>query len=133
MLCRAVAVELEVTKELNKLLCSVESMYLSIVREVVEYAVKHNATGASQLHGLFYHKYRSEYPSLNSQLVVQAIKQASAVAKSFIKRKRKGLVNKPYPEARSVSLRFVVTTWSYEEFVRSIGPGQTHEPSQRSQ
>jgi len=122
MLCRAVAVGLEVTKELNKLLHSVESMYLSIVREVVEYAVKHNATGASQLHGLFYHKYRSEYPSLNSQLVIQAIKQASEIAKSFITRRRKGLVNKPYPEVRSVSIRFAKDTWSYEEFVKSVAP-----------
>jgi hypothetical protein len=53
MLRRAVAVELEVTKELNKLLHSIESTYLNIVREVVEYAVKHNVTGANQLHGLF--------------------------------------------------------------------------------
>ena len=53
MLRRSVAVELEVTKELNKLLHSIESTYLNIVREVVEYAVKHNVTGASQLHGLF--------------------------------------------------------------------------------
>ena len=71
---RAVAVELEVTKELSKLLCSVESVYLSIVREVVEYAVENNVTGANQLHGLFYRKYRLEYPSLNSQLIIQAIR-----------------------------------------------------------
>ena len=61
MLRRAVAVELEVTKELNRLLCSVESVYLGIVREVVEYAVVNNVTSANKLHGLFYSKYRSEY------------------------------------------------------------------------
>jgi len=43
---RAIAVELETTKELNKLLYSVETAYLSIVREVVEYAVKNNVTWA---------------------------------------------------------------------------------------
>jgi IS605 OrfB family transposase len=122
MLCRAVAVELEVTRELNRLLCSVESAYLSIVREVVEYAVKNNVTSANQLHGLFYHRYRSEYPSLNSSLVQQAIRQASEIAKSFIERRRKGLAYKPYPEVRNVSLRFVETTWSYEEFVKSVAP-----------
>jgi len=42
MLCRAVAVELEVTKGLSKLLYSVESVYLGIVREVAAYAVEHN-------------------------------------------------------------------------------------------
>jgi len=101
MLRRAVAIELEVTKELNKLLYSVESAYLSIVREVVEYAVANNVLNATQLHRLFYHKYRVEYPSLNSQLIIQAIRQSSEIAKSFMERRRKGLVNKPYPEVRS--------------------------------
>jgi IS605 OrfB family transposase len=122
MLCRAVAVELEVTRELNKLLHSVETAYLNIVREVTEYAVANNVTGANKLQRLFYSKYRLEYPSLNSQLIIQAIRQASEIAKSFIARRRKGLASKPYPEVRSVSLRFVVTTWSYEEFVKSIAP-----------
>jgi hypothetical protein len=122
MLCRAVAVELEVTKELNKLLCSVESAYLGIVREVVAYAVVNNVTSATQLQRLFYSRYRREYPSLNSQLVIQAIRQAAQIAKSFVERRRMGFVSKPYPEVRSVSIRFVVTTWNYEEFVRSIAP-----------
>jgi hypothetical protein len=74
MLRRAVAVELEVTRELNKLLCSVESVYLGIVREVVMYAVEHNVTSAVKLQKLFYRKYRLEYPSLNSQLIIQAIR-----------------------------------------------------------
>ncbi|MFP3492452.1 MAG: transposase [Vulcanisaeta sp.] len=122
MLCRSIAVELEVTKELNKLLHSVESVYLGIVREVAVYAVKHNVTSAVKLQGIFYHKYRLEYPSLNSQLIIQAIRQAAQIAKSFVERRRKGLVNKPYPEVRSVSIRFVETTWNYEEFVKSIAP-----------
>ena len=61
MLRRAVAVELEVAKGLSKLLYSVESVYLGIVREVVEYAVANNVLNATQLHKLFYHKYRGEY------------------------------------------------------------------------
>jgi len=122
MLCRSVAVELEVTKELNKLLHSIETAYLNIVREVVEYAVKNNVTGASQLHGLFYRKYRLEYPGLHSHLIIQAIKQASEIAKSFIARRRMGLVSKPYPEIKAVSIRFDETTWNYEQFVKSIAP-----------
>ncbi|MFP3237481.1 MAG: transposase [Vulcanisaeta sp.] len=122
MLRRAVAVELEVPKGVSKLLYSVESAYLGIVREVVEYAVGNSVTSAVKLQGIFYHKYRREYPSLNSQLVIQAIRQASQIAKSFMERRRKGLVSKPYPEVRSVSLRFVETTWNYEEFIKSIAP-----------
>jgi IS605 OrfB family transposase len=118
---RAVAVELEVTRELNKLLHSVETAYLNIVREVVEYAVKNNVTSATQLHRLFYSKYRGEYPGLHSHLVIQAIKQASEIAKSFIER-RKGLADKPYPEVKAVSIRFDETTWSYDQFVGSIAP-----------
>jgi IS605 OrfB family transposase len=122
MLRRAVAVELEAPREVSKLLYDVESVYLGIVREVVEYAVKHNVTSANKLRRLFYHKYRQEYPNLNSQLVIEAIRQASGVAKSFVERRRKGLVNKPYPEVKAVSIRFVETTWNYEEFVKSIAP-----------
>jgi IS605 OrfB family transposase len=128
MLCRAVAVELEVTKELNSLLHFVESAYLGIVREVVEYAVKHNATGASQLHGLFYHKYRLEYPGLHAHLVIQAIKQASEIAKSFLRGKRGGLVHKPYPEVRRVSIRFTEKAWSYEQFIKSVAPVRLELP-----
>jgi IS605 OrfB family transposase len=122
MLCRAVAVELEVTKELNKLLYSVESMYLSIVREVVAYAVEHNITSTTQLHRLFYHKYRLEYQGLHAHLIIQAIRQAVQIARSFITRRRRGLVDKPYPEVRSVSIRFTEDAWSYEQFVKSIAP-----------
>jgi hypothetical protein len=68
LLRRAVAVELEVTRELNKLLCSVESAYLSIVRGVVEYAVVNKVTSATQLQRIFYRKYRLEYPGLHSFL-----------------------------------------------------------------
>jgi len=122
MLRRSIAVELEVTKELNKLLHSVESAYLNIVREVVEYAVANNVLNATQLHKLFYHKYRGEYQDLNSQLIIQAIRQASQIAKSFVERRRKGLVSKPYLEVRSVSIRFTEKAWSYDQFIRSIAP-----------
>jgi len=105
MLCRAVAVELETTRELNKLLHSIETAYLNIVREVVEYAVKNNVTNATQLHRLFYSKYRGEYQGLHAHLVIQAIRQAAQIAKSFVERRRKGLVSKPYPEVRSVSIK----------------------------
>jgi hypothetical protein len=40
-------VELEVVKELNSLLYSVGSMYLSIVREVAMYAVEHNVSSTT--------------------------------------------------------------------------------------
>jgi len=119
---RAVAVELEVPREVSKLLYSVESVYLGIVREVVVYAVTNNVTNPTQLQRLFYSKYRQEYPSLNSHLIIQAIRQASEIVKSFIGRRRKGLASKPYPEIRAVSIRFDETTWNYEQFAKSIAP-----------
>jgi len=119
---RAVAVELEVPKDVSKLLYSVESAYLGIVREVVEYAVVSNVTSATQLQRLFYRRYRLEYPDLHAHLVIQAIRQASGVAKSFVERKKRGLVNKPYPEVRSVSIRFTEKAWDYEQFIHSIAP-----------
>jgi IS605 OrfB family transposase len=119
---RAVAVELEVTKDVSKLLHSVESVYLSIVREVATYAVTNNVTSATQLHKLFYRKYRQEYSSLNSHLIVQAIRQAVQIAKSFIARRRKNLVNKPYPEVKAVSIRFSKFAWNYGQFIHSTAP-----------
>jgi hypothetical protein len=101
---------------------SVESAYLGIVREVVEYAVENNVTSATQLQRLLYRKYRREYQGLNSQLIIQAIRQAVQIAKSFMERRRKGLVRKPYPEVRRVSIRFTEMAWSYEEFVKSVAP-----------
>jgi len=122
MLCRSVAVELEVTRELNKLLYSVETMYLNIVREVAVYAVVNNVLSATLLQRLFYRKYRQEYPGLHAHLIIQAIRQASEVAESFVKRRMRSLVSKPYPEVRSVSIRFTERAWSYEQFVKSIAP-----------
>ena len=122
MLRRSVAVELEVVKELNKLLYSVEAMYLNIIREVAEYAVVNNVTSATQLQGLFYSKYRWEYQGLHAHLVIQAIRQSSEIAKSFIERKRRGLVDKPYPEVRSVSIRFTEKAWGYGKFIGSTAP-----------
>jgi len=122
MLRRAVAVELEVTRELNKLLCSVESAYLGIVREVAMYAVVNNVLSANKLQELLYSKYRSEYQGLHAHLVIQAIRQAAEIAKSFIERKKEGLVSKTYPEVKTVSIRFTKFTWSYEQFIRSIAP-----------
>jgi IS605 OrfB family transposase len=122
MLRRAVAVELEVTRELNMLLCSVESAYLGIVREVVEYAVVNKVTSATQLQRIFYRKYRLEYPGLHSHLVIQAIRQASEIAKSFMERKKRGLVSKPYPEVKAVSIRFSEKAWNYDQFIRSTAP-----------
>jgi len=119
---RSIAVELEVTKELNMLLYSVETAYLNIVREVVEYAVTNNVLNATQLHKLFYHKYRDEHPSLHAHLVIQAIRQAVQIAKSFVERRRKGLASKPYPEIKTVSIRFTEMAWSYDQFVKSIAP-----------
>ena len=122
LLRRSVAVELEVAKGLNKLLYSVESAYLSIVREVVAYAVEHNVTSATQLHRVFYYRYRREYPGLHAHLIIQAIKQASEIAKSFVKRRMRSLVSKPYPEVKAVSIRFTEMAWNYEQFVKSVAP-----------
>jgi transposase, IS605 OrfB family, central region len=76
----------------------------------------------TQLQRLFYRKYRWEYPGLHAHLITQAIRQASEVAESFVKRGKRGFVDKPYPEVRSVSIRFTEKAWSYEQFARSIAP-----------
>ncbi|KUO93458.1 MAG: hypothetical protein AT717_01460 [Vulcanisaeta sp. CIS_19] len=89
MLCRAVAVELEVPKGVSKLLYSVESAYLGIVREVAVYAVANNVTSANKLQGLFYSRYRSEYQGLHAHLIIQAIRQASEMRSPSLKEKER--------------------------------------------
>ena len=59
---------------------------------------------------------------MHAHLIIQAIRQAAQIAKSFIERKRRGLVDKPYPEVKAVSIRFTEQAWSYEQFARSIAP-----------
>jgi IS605 OrfB family transposase len=59
---------------------------------------------------------------LHAHLVIQAIRQASGVAKSFVERKKRGLAYKPYPEVKTVSIRFTEFTWNYEEFAKSVAP-----------
>jgi len=71
---------------------------------------------------LFYSKYRQEYPSLNSQLAIQAIRQSSEITKSFIEKRRRGLVGKPYPEVKAVSIRFTEQAWGYGKFIGSTAP-----------
>jgi IS605 OrfB family transposase len=44
------------------------------------------------------------------------------IARSFITRRRRGLVDKPYPEVRKVSIKFTEDAWSYEQFIRSTAP-----------
>jgi IS605 OrfB family transposase len=55
-------------------------------------------------------------------LVIQAIKQAVQIAKSFVERRRKGLARKPYPEVKAVSIRFTEMAWSYGKFINSTAP-----------
>ncbi len=59
---------------------------------------------------------------MHAHLVIQAIRQAAQIGKSFTMRRRRGLVSKSYPEVRSVSIRFTEKAWSYEQFIRSIAP-----------
>jgi IS605 OrfB family transposase len=75
-----------------------------------------------KLHGLFYSKYRRGYPGMHAHLIIQAIRQAAQIAKSFIERRRMGLVSKSYPEVKAVSIRFDETAWNYEQFIKSIAP-----------
>ncbi len=76
----------------------------------------------AKLQRLFYSKYRLEYQGLHAHLIIQAIRQAVQIAKSFLRRKRKGLVHKPHPEVKAVSIRFTEKAWGYEQFIHSIAP-----------
>jgi len=59
---------------------------------------------------------------LHAHLVIQAIRQAAQIAKSFTMRRRRGLVGKSYPEVKAVSIRFTEQAWGYGKFIGSTAP-----------
>jgi transposase, IS605 OrfB family, central region len=114
---RAVAVEVESPPPE---LYAVEEPYRRIVEEVAAY-VAERGTLKKEKYNELYHRFREWYP-LPSQLIQQAINQGVETGKSFLQRKKDGLVRKPCPEVRRVSIRFAKDSWSYRKTAASAAP-----------
>jgi putative transposase len=104
-LTRTVAVNCFGNRLARQMLRSVEDAYRRMVEEMVEYAVRHNASQAT-LHKVFYAKFRAEYPWLPTRLIKGAYRDAVRRAKSFRAAKKQDRAYTEAPEVRRVALTF---------------------------
>jgi IS605 OrfB family transposase len=104
-LTRTVAVNCFGNRLARQILRSVEDAYKRMVKEMAEYAVRHNASQAT-LHKVFYAKFRAEYPWLPTRLIKGAYRDAARRAKSFRAAKKRGKAYTEMPEVRHVTLTF---------------------------
>ena len=104
-LTKTVAVNCFGNRLVRRILRSVEDAYKKMLKEMVEYAVRH---GASQitLHRVFYARFRAEYPWLPTRLIKGAYRDATRRAKSFRAAKKRGKAYTEMPEVRHVTLTF---------------------------
>jgi IS605 OrfB family transposase len=75
----------------------------TMVGEMVEYALKHNAS-QNTLHRVFYERYRREYPWIPTRVIKGAYRDAVRRAKSFRERLKKGRAYTRKPEVRRVTI-----------------------------
>ena len=79
-LTRTVAVNCFGNSLTRRILRSVEDAYKRMLKEMVEYAVRHGASQAT-LHKVFYAKFRREHPWLPTRLIKGAYRDATRRAK----------------------------------------------------
>jgi IS605 OrfB family transposase len=75
----------------------------NMVSEMVEYALKHNASQKT-LHRVFYERYRRQYPWIPTRVIKGAYRDAVRRAKSFRERLKKGRAYTRKPEVRRVTI-----------------------------
>nr|WP_232216701.1 transposase [Desulfurococcus amylolyticus] len=75
-----------------------------MVEQLTLYAVREGVASFTRLKALKYRELRSLYPHLPSHYAYTACQDASARAKSFLRLKKKGLVEREHPEVNSVSI-----------------------------
>jgi len=85
-------------------LTELEDAYRSMVEQLTLYATRSNIKSFVKLKALKYQELRRLYPHLPSHYVYTACQDASTRAKSFLKRKEKGLAKREYPEVRCISV-----------------------------
>ena len=122
-LTRTVAVNCFGNKQTRRILRSAEDAYRRMVKEMAEYAVRHNASQAT-LHKVFYAKFRREHPWLPTRLIKGAYRDAARRAKSFRDAKKRGKAYTETPEVRNATLVFAdAQDWRLEGGVLKLRIG----------
>jgi len=104
-LTRTVAVECYANRYARGALREIESAYREMLKEMVEYAVKHKAS-QSTLHRVFYSRFRERYPWLPTRVIKGAYRDAVRRAKSFRELKKHGRAYTDRPEVRRVTVTY---------------------------
>jgi IS605 OrfB family transposase len=92
------------SRKLFRVFVELEGMYRNMVEQLVLYAVRNGVTSFTKLKAMKYKEMRSLYPQLPSHYVHTVCRDVSTRVKSFLKRRRRGLAKKDYPEVRRVSI-----------------------------
>ncbi|ACL11369.1 IS element ISDka1 orfB, putative transposase [Desulfurococcus amylolyticus 1221n] len=104
-MARTVAVETPpIPRRLFRVFAELEGMYRNMVEQLTMYAVRSEVKSFTKLKALKYRELRNIYPQLPSHYAYTACQDASARAKSFLRLKKKGLVEREHPEVDSVSI-----------------------------
>ncbi|ACL10572.1 IS element ISDka1 orfB, putative transposase [Desulfurococcus amylolyticus 1221n] len=104
-MARTVAVETPpLPRKLFRVFAELEGMYRNMVEQLVLHAVREGVSSFTKLKALKYRELRNLYPQLPSHYAYTACQDASARAKSFLRLKKKGLVEREHPEVDSVSI-----------------------------
>jgi len=103
VLRRTVVLECYANKIAREALRDIVEPLKTMVSEMVEYALEHNASQKT-LHRVFYERYRREYPWIPTRVIKGAYRDAARRAKSFRERLKKGKAYTRKPKVRRVTI-----------------------------
>jgi putative transposase len=103
VLRRTVVLECYANRIAREALRDIVEPLRNMIGEMVEYALKHNASQKT-LHRVFYERYRREYPWIPTRVIKGAYRDAVRRAKSFRERLKKGRARTSKPEVRRVTI-----------------------------
>ena len=91
-------------KKVFKIFVELEGMYREMLIQLLPYAVEDEVTSYVMLRVRNYDFLRSLYPQLPSHYSYTVCQDAVERVKGFLRKKRRGLVRKDYPEVRNISI-----------------------------
>jgi putative transposase len=103
VLRRTVVLECYANKVAREALRGIVEPLKTMIGEMVEYALEHNASQKT-LHRVFYERYRREYPWIPTRVIKGAYRDAVRRAKSFRERLKKGKAYTGKPEVRRITI-----------------------------
>ena len=99
-----IARSIKLPRKVFRVFVKLEGIYRNMVKQLVMHVVRNNVKSFTRLKALKYREMRSLYPQLPSHNMHTACQDASTRAKSFLRLKKLGLVERDYPEIKRVSI-----------------------------